>query len=122
MNDTFTASIINCNTPDKYGRIYPTDVIQKAIDKIDYSLLGVLGVSEGMEIPLGDVAFIVSNLAINGDDILIGDVRVLNTQKGYQMKTILKDLEFKPAGTGICDKDGKVSEYRLLYISAILKE
>jgi len=109
------------DTPNKNQRVYPKEVMQKAIDEINSSgrpLFGTIGITDGPAIPLCDVAFTVNNLRVE-DDYIVADAKILNTPKGEVLKEIVSSMSYRTAGVGNVENGVVQPGFVISYVSAI---
>jgi hypothetical protein len=111
------------DVPDINGRIYPKDVIQRAIDKLEENILGLIGFQESIVFSLADAAFVASDLHLDGS-ALLANIKTLDTPAGRAAEDLLKDdfenLQFAVAGLGNVD-DGVVSNFTFLHLGLVPK-
>ena len=131
-NMPIVIEILQLNKPTKNGRIYTKKVIEDAINKIpEHGLFGYIDNSNinTLSMPLEKIAMSINNFCIK-NDILMAEVKLLDTPEGKFLQSQHKNLSFlitnniifTPNGTGIVGNDGVVSDYTFYSISIIQKE
>ena len=134
--ESFTVSILRCDSPTETGRIYPTNVVQQAIvsaEKAYESLGGVpVTIHKRYKFDPGtgriwiaevDIAGLMQNLRIV-DGVLIGDVRSYGPQ-GHLLQSLLDDTKwntkigFRTVGAVQLAETGTVRHFRLIGISTL---
>ncbi len=128
---------------NKNNRVYSIDVLDSICEQINQKRsdinLGTLGIPEGLEIKLRQVAFTYSNARVENDKLYV-DIEILETNSGAELKQILEIGEeenktliaFRPFGAGTFEGEvpyetrnllnipNKISlDYKILGISAI---
>ncbi len=132
----FTTRIQVIDKPNKNNRTYTLKAVVNAIEEAqkryaDRPMLGTLGMPEDAlglpvtTIPLTQVSHTITNLRIE-DGYLVGNVKILKTPMGQVLEAMLeKDREsmaFRTFGAGTIDKDGIISHYDIISVSAIRAE
>lgn len=115
--------IVIADKPNRNGRIYPRSELEQAIADKDAGVCGTIGMPEGDII--GDIignkeaSHVVRNLRFEGD-ALVGDVEILDTPKGDELREILQhtSLDFRTCGFGDNDA-GVVRNFVLTSINAV---
>jgi hypothetical protein len=101
------------------GRIYPYAELALAIFNIDRPILGRIQNDsvESHEIDLEVVTHICENFRMEGNTALC-DVRVLDTPRGFMLRSILVDMDMQlhMRATGTVDEYGRVSDLKILFI------
>lgn len=90
------------DTPNKNGRIYRKDVMEKAIEETEQTLIGTIGMPEGGEIDIMKISHKVENLRIE-DNFLVGDMTILGTPEGFKLSDMVEchdSYGFRLAGIG----------------------
>jgi hypothetical protein len=102
------------------GRTYTTEAMEKAIADTTFPIMGTLGMPEGLTISLYRVSHAVEGIEIR-DGAAYAKIKVLATPAGKALDQLLTAglVEFRVAGTGNIDKDGTVSDFKLLTVSAV---
>jgi len=122
-----TVKLQELNKKNLNGRIYPTAVVEKAIESAkerieNGNFWGTLGVPQGPSIPLDLISHRVLALRIEGD-YLVGDVKILDTPMARTYQEIeeskLYSVTWRPMGTGKVDNDGVITDYNIMGITAI---
>lgn len=119
----FDTVIATADVPNKNGRIYTSEALQKAIDGLNNkACIGQLGM------PIGPS---YTNMAMCSHEVrdirmvdgqMIGTVHVLETAEGTRMKALLSScipMFFRTSGTGDVDKDGVVTNFTIHSINAV---
>ena len=83
------------NKKNRNGRVYPKDIMEKAVAKYDKEQIktkravGELNHPEGPTVNLDKVSHLITNLEFKGDDI-VGKARILDTPNGKIVKGLLE--------------------------------
>ena len=111
--------VMKIGQPNINGRIYPKEVVEKAIEECQKrEMLGAYPNSNETEIPVKKIAFKVSSLNIEKNE-LIADIEILETPAGKALK-VLQDMVYVTIGVGTI-KDGIVQDdFKLTGFSAVL--
>lgn len=119
MKELKDIKILQLDTPNRNGIIYPKEEIQRVIENIEQPILGECGSPHSQYINLGNVCSSASNLRIV-DGWLIGDVKLLDTPMGIPLQALPHDTcRFAVRGTGMVAEDNAVSDYTLFGIDAL---
>lgn len=113
--------ILQADVPNKNGRIYPTEMIEKMIREVgDRPIFGHVGLPDGTSIDLVNVSHQVTGLRMENGN-LVGTVKILDTPMGQYLKAILlaEARDYRMSGTGFVSVDGEVSDYTLISIDAV---
>jgi hypothetical protein len=123
--------ILKLDTPNKNGHIYPTPVVLEALaarQKEGGPVLGLLGFSDTGGLDTKKVAFKVTNFEVK-DGQLHGTVKFLNTPLGRVAQDLVagnsefkNDYAYSVAGTGVVDKFGVISDFKIISVSLLPKE
>ena len=70
-------------------------------------LYGELGYPDKFDTTLGNVSHTISNVRMV-EDLIIGDIQVLDTTSGKLLNECLSEMVFRPRMVGILDEDGHV--------------
>lgn len=120
----YKANILNIDTKNENGRIYPKDLVEKAVLKYNENKeqigLGTLEFQDTLEMDPNNISHKISNVRIEENNVVC-DVKLLNTPKGKLVQDLLKDMQLSvaTAGTGRVDKDGVVTEFELHHTAII---
>lgn len=123
-----TAVVCELDKPNKNGHIYPTDVMERAIERYkekNASMFGQLGMPapqiENMTPQLDDVSHIIQDLKIE-DGKLIATIETLDTERGCLLMGIMSvtEMDFRTAGQGTVSDDGTITEFELHSINAVM--
>lgn len=111
--------IKTANIPNKNGIIYPLEILQNICISSPDEILGTIGLPEqNAAICLISASHVISNLRIE-NDILVGDLKLLNTTNGKKLEYILLSGncgEFRPTGYGVVGQNGVIQKYELFSI------
>jgi hypothetical protein len=122
MNYDLTVKICQADTPNKNNRLYSSEVLQSAIEKVaTKEMLGTIGMPEGPSVDLADVSHTITDLRLEGG-FLVGKVKVLKTPKGKLLEELLSQppsLDFRLAGVGQVDSNGVVSNFTITSVNAV---
>lgn len=115
--------VLQLDTPNTNGRIYPATVVMEAIEKAPNSILGTIGLGEGTELELGEVAIAANQFQI-ADGYLTAEITILETPAGKEARTLIETggVAFRPVGYGDVAEDGTISNYRIHSISLLPKD
>lgn len=83
-----------CNVPTQNGRIYPEEIMEREIRRLDESLssrrvLGELDHPSDGKTSLKRVSHVITSLSIK-DGIVIGEAEILNTPEGKTLKALIE--------------------------------
>jgi hypothetical protein len=115
-------------SPNANGRVYPPEVVAKALEALAKRPT-VMGFVQGnLEISEHEPAFTVAGLRLERDQVL-GDINLLPTPAGDRFRHLLEMAEqgapmtigFHTCGTGMVSEDGVVSEYELDSVGVTVK-
>lgn len=131
MADTYIINsvVLQCDTPNQNGRIYPKAVVEKAmlgyLTKIQSKTsIGcfVDDIQKSQPIDISKASHIITRTEIVGDK-LIADAKILKTPKGQILESMIADpnVHFLPRGYGIISPTGIVSSYILDSISIFIE-
>lgn len=84
----FKNEIIKPIGPDRNGRIFSKEALEKAVINVPDKLFGELGFSDSIEIV--NASHAISNIRVT-DDGLVGDIEILPTPIGKMLTTIIED-------------------------------
>ncbi len=96
--------------------IEQTGALPTAVDWVD--IRQALG-SNPTNVNLLDVVFMVDNIRLE-DDVVVGDMKILDTPQRPEFEELLEFVRYAPAGTGQVDDEGNISDYKFLCVDAIL--
>lgn len=115
--------ILITNVLNGNGRIFSKKVTEEIISQINAEDLnfGELGHSDDAIVNLANVSHEYKDGSLN-ENILEVDINILETPMGKILKENLDQFVFRVKGLGIVDETGKVNDYTLLSIDAVLKE
>jgi hypothetical protein len=110
---------------NKNERYYSPETLQKCLEDMEGKpTWGLIGYNLDHVVPIQEIAFQVENPQIINDG-LYGDIKVLDTPKGRELKELLgnSELVFRPAGVGMVHPEtGEVYDYKLTYFAAVPKD
>lgn len=112
--------IVDLDKANRNGHTYTAEVMEKAIADTTFPIMGTLGMPEGLTISLQRVSHAVEGIEIR-DGAVYAKIKVLATPAGQALDQLLtsSNIEFRVAGIGNIDKDGTVSDFKLLTVSAV---
>lgn len=108
--------LLRCDEPTAAGHIYPTEVVERAIE--DYQeqmkkaggfLYGDLNANE-VGINLAEVSHKITDIYLEDGEVFV-EVEVLDTPFGQHLSGMCDDLHITPVGVGTLDKDGCIGDY-----------
>lgn len=116
--------ILTCDVPNKNKRIYPRKEVEKALVKLreeQKTLWGTVGMPTSKAIPVDDIVFVAENLQLNDKNVLVGDIRMLQTPKKRVFEQMLNDpnVGFRPVGYGKVGEDGVISDWEVISIAIV---
>lgn len=119
------ARIQVADTPNSNGRVYPRDVLEKAIEeqsKKDRTWV-VMGMPEGAGtgVDLAKIVGQAGNWSWDGD-MLCAEIAVMDTPQGRILKQMLNESlqpDYRFAGIGQVSPDGVISDYRIVSIGVL---
>ena len=131
----FTTTVLTCDKPTITGRIYPKTLIEKSViedpiitEKLANRMFFCEFPSNDKEpyayVDLKNAAFSVENLSFKDDD-LKADIAVLDTTQGKILNKLIDNnvtIAFSCSGEGSIDINNKVTDYKLLSVSAYVKD
>jgi hypothetical protein len=122
----FITKICQADVPNKNGRTYPRELLEGLTKtKPDEVILGHLGMDAGRGafVDMHRVSHTVSSMRIDEEGYLVCAVTVLDTPNGKILKDLLEaplsDISFRTAGFATIDKDGIISNFKLISINAV---
>ncbi len=120
--DIKNVRLMECDTVNRNGRIYPKEVVEKALEEYHHRnssevMFGHMGESRYNEngIMLVNVSHSIENIHMDGN-FVTGDIRVLDTPKGKDAQRWLQSgqsLSCIPYGTGSMNEDGEIQEFHI---------
>jgi hypothetical protein len=111
--------ILKVDTPNSNGRIYTREAIETAIEKhAGNPLMISLGVQEKTELDMNRITGVMTNLSIDGDGYLVGEITRLNLPAAETLDK-LTDMAYIPVGYGTVGEDGAIRDYTFSYIAVI---
>lgn len=125
-----TVQIAQADVPNLNGRVYPRSTLEAMIaeqEKKDPNrVFGTIGMPEGTSVDLARVSHSVSNLRLDDEGRLLGDVMILETPQGQILKRVLEaepERQFRMAGIGKLqdNSDGTttVLDFRLISVNLV---
>jgi hypothetical protein len=121
----FRAPALKLDTPTSNKRLYKTEAVKKAVEKLmakDNSIFGANYHPEHME--LNDVSHILTKLEVDEKSgFLMAEGEVLNTARGRDLKVVLDagaKVGLSIRGRGDVDKEGVVENFELFGVDAVL--
>ena len=128
MRETFTATLLRLNEVNLNGRIYrDNENLRESIKDFNdrQKKMGVaygeLGYPDTFDTNLGNVSHCIKNVRIEGDNV-VGDIRVLDTEKGNILQEKLNEMVIRPRAAGNTNADGTVNISRVYSFDAIPKD
>lgn len=112
--------ILNLDVPNKNGRIYPTDVMERVIKNFESKkVFGQLGLpTADAPVDVSKVTHYVDNLRIENGN-LIGTAHIVSDNPLFYLDKEVTGFGFRPKGLGKIDENGVVTEYELLSIDLV---
>lgn len=114
MNGSMTVmhTLIHLDVPNKNGRVYPKEIMVKAVEAAPKPLV-IQRINEPDGVPLLVNTVGEAVLSIDGDYVY-GDY--VFTDLALRDKVVKGELHVVPAGIGMLDDAGRVSDYSLSYL------
>ncbi len=114
---TIKCKLFTCDEPNVNGHVYHRDTLKKAIDKYMQKEHRYCSMEPGEPTYLGspildEVSHEVKDLYIEGD-IVYADVKILDTNQGKLLKSLLGSSTPFSAGHGILNDDKSITDYEL---------
>jgi len=123
-----TATLIPLNQKNLNGRIYENNEnlreCIKEFNERQQSLkvaYGELGYPDTFDTNLGRISHSIENVRIE-DDRVVGDIKVLDTPKGKELKKLLREgvnMVIRPRSSGTVNGDGTVNIKKIFSFDAI---
>jgi hypothetical protein len=101
------------NLTDRLGRNYDRKELEQQI--IDATFYGQLDRPEGIHTDLDKISHMVSNIRFE-EDVLVGDVKVLDTPAGLILQTMLDrgvKLDLSIRATGYIDRNNNAKDIKI---------
>jgi len=122
-----TQTIAQAGTPNKNGRIYPKEVLQKAIDDFkEGEMFGRIGMQgDTLPVAFSEVSHIIDSLKLTGDDNFEAEITVLDTPNGKLLSEMMKsgDIVFRMCGMGDGQKNDDdimvIEDFDLISVNAV---
>ena len=121
-------SVLKSNTVNLNGRMYTDECLEQMVAQFKQKvsngvqMFGELGYPESTSFTsLERVSHQVENLQVEGDT-LFAEIKVLDTPRGKELKTLLDGVVFRPRMIGHVLEDNTVRVDNLISFDAILKE
>lgn len=120
-DDTKPVVLLELDTPNKNGRIYPKATIERFLKtRGDKPLICTMGAS-GFDVNLNHASHIVEKLYLQ-DNKLMANVRVLNTPMGNIAKSLINadvEMEFVVAGYAQIGLNGVVDTFEMTHVGVV---
>lgn len=115
---------IPLNQPTANGRVYPPEVLKKAVAKAQSRIkagtfVGEIDPPGDGKTRLRDVSHRVTTMRVDDQGRIVGDVEVLDTAAGKMLESMLQggvEMYITTKGTGAVDDNGVVSDFKLLSV------
>lgn len=121
-------SVLKSNTVNLNGRMYTDECLEQIVTQFKQKvsdgvpMFGELGYPESADFTsLDRVSHQVENLQVEGDT-LFAEIKILDTPKGKELKTLLHGVVFRPRMIGHVLEDNTVRVDTLISFDAILKD
>jgi len=109
---TLSCKFIQAGVPTLNGRVYTAEALEKACGAVRKPMLGCIGVDVSSKTKLTEVSHEVHNLRVNSNGVLIADVKILDTDKGKDLRFMFESgkelLTLNPCFDGAINNDGAV--------------
>ena len=109
--------LMKLNYMNQNGRIYNSKLLQPLLNKKYFGEISHPGTPN---VDLSKISHEISNLRIE-EDILYGDVNVLDTPQGKKLNKILSEVIFRPRALGNINEQNVVENFELIAFDAIPK-
>lgn len=108
MTKKLEATVLECDVPNQNGRIYPKEVIQKALEKYNEQIAKGLAfgpIGDG-ELKFREVSFKVTSAVLEEDKVIV-QIETLNTPAGKLLEMVqdFGEVALVPSGTGSVTED-----------------
>lgn len=128
MGNKYTDIVVmECDTPNQNGRIYPKSVVLAAMQKYDKVISAGAAIGwffdDAMSASLTDATHIISRVELVGDT-MVADVVVMQTPKGQVLDAIMgnSDVQFGLCGIGNIDTATRmISNYEIHSINVFIE-
>jgi Prohead core protein serine protease len=118
------ATILTADTPNANGRTYARDTLERAVAEQEKKgrTWVTLGMPKGNQVDLAEIAGQAGNWSWDGDN-LIAEIAIMDTPRGALVKELLAagECDYRSAGYGEVDRDGKVTNFRFISIGVLQK-
>jgi len=118
---------IQGDVKNQYGRVYPKDEIQRAVENVTSRLstgetvMGELDHPEELQINLDRVSHIITEMQCDGSNGL-GKLKIIDTPMGNIARALLKagaKLGVSSRGSGNVNESGKVSDFDIITVDIV---
>jgi len=111
-----TVGFLRCDVPNRNGNVYPKEVMEAVVDRLNNRgdvVYGTVGQPEyrGLDIPIDRISHRCENFSII-DGVVTADVFILNTPQGEVLRSIV-DCE-EPSFRFSCAGKGKLNSKRII--------
>jgi len=105
-----------------YKKIIRVGEYENSVKRNNPRLYGELGHPERFEVSVKNISHTIENVRIENKS-LIGDIKILDTKAGGDLKNILKKIPivFSPRASGVLNENKEVTEYTIFTFDAIPK-
>lgn len=114
--------VMDLDVPNRNNRIYPTAVVQEALENVKLPMMGVIGEPEDhLTVSLSRVSHAVENFEIR-DGAVWASVKVLKTPAGQALQALLDNdvkVGYGIVGTGNVGADGTVTDLNIISVSVV---
>lgn len=114
---TFKAVVLKCDEPTANGNIYPREVMQAALDKVQSQIekRQFLGSVEDGRVRLNKASFVVTKAQLEGSALAIEVEPLMSLSRGRGLAQLLEsgEVALYPSGMGTV-KDGVVQDDYIL--------
>lgn len=135
MKQKFRVELIKADVPSATGRIYPRAVLEKAVAGFQKTIdsgkaVGGMSNEEGLQLSMANITHRITQLSLGDDGIMNGEIEILDTPRGKQLKNLIEVLANQgapneilgsPIGIGTVSKERSVrSDYHLLRMNVLI--
>ncbi len=117
----YSERILRAGVPNGNGRIYPRELLEKAIGKYMARTgvrFGELGMPPSFEVTLGKVSHTVDSLSIDADGYVVAEGRFLDNDRGREAESLWLEghMRMRTRASGEVAGDGTVRNLTLFAV------
>ena len=96
-------------------------IIEDFNKRKEMGVYGELGHPEGFDVSLNRVSHIIQNIKIK-DNMLIGDIKILKTDKGVELLKNINNYVFRPRSSGNVKENNVIEIVKFFTFDAVSKD